>query len=303
MTDLAMPLSRNRATRLLAFAIETHPPAVYALVCWGWAASLMGMLAGGAALPPSALAVGGVFFLILLYLRAIDEIKDLPYDRLHHPDRPVVRGAVSVAEVAGFAALVAGVVVTASAWLSPWLALLAACQLAYGVGLLALERHSRLVRESILLNLAVTFPVSAVLNGYVAVWLVQTGVPLTDTIPSVLAHLAIFLHMEFGRKLVWPGRADPGENSYAMVLGARGAAAVCAMLGIAACALATTVHLRHGAGGWSALPWLAMLPSCVGFVRFWHDRDGGGPPRPMKPWFGGAMILFFAVNAAVGLGR
>lgn len=285
----------GRARRLLAFAIETHPPLVYALVAGGWSYSLMLMLSGlhGAALPAGAPWVALVFFLVLLYLRAIDEIKDLPYDRLHNPDRPLVRGAVSEPEVACLATVVAVVVLSLSLWLSPLLAVLAALQLAYGLGLLMLERASRRFRESILLNLCITFPVSAVLNLYA--WAYLATPALAQAWPVLALHMAVFLHMEVGRKLKWPRHAQAGDNGYAQALGVRGAVAVCVLLGLAACTLASRVHLRHGSAAAAWLPWLALVPSVAGLGLFWGNRSRA-QPRALKPWFGAAMVSFFLVN-------
>jgi 4-hydroxybenzoate polyprenyltransferase len=300
--DLAaptLPFKQRRVARLLAFAIETHPPLVYALIAIGWSYSVMGaLLAGSGAPTPWGMPVMAlVFFLVLLYLRALDEIKDLPYDRLHHPERPLVRGAVRVPEVAGFAAAVAAVVLALCAWLSPGVAAFAAGQMLYGLGLLVLERHWRRFRESVLLNLVITFPVSAALNGLVAVQLHAQGLPLHELATVVLMHVAFFLHMEFGRKLAWPRHRQLGELSYAEPLGVPGAAAVCALLGGAGVALA--VHRLAAAGGWAWLPALALVPSAIGFVHFVRGRDAVDAPA-MKPWFGGAMILFFALSAGVG---
>ena len=286
---------RDRASRMIAFAIETHPPLVYALVAGGWSYSLMVMLTSlaGTPLPASAPWVGVVFFLALLCLRAIDEIKDLPYDRLHNPDRPLVRGAISEPEVASLATVVAVVVLGVSLCLSPLLAVLAALQLAYGLALLALERASRRFRDSILLNLCVTFPVSAVLNLYA--WAYLAIPSLSQAWPVLALHMAVFLHMEFGRKLKWPQHAQAGENGYAQALGVRGAVVVCVLMGLAACALASGVHLQHGAGAAALLPWLALLPSVAGLHQFWRNRSRA-QPRALKPWFGAAMVLFFLVN-------
>lgn len=284
-----------RARRLLAFAIETHPPLVYALVAGGWSYSLLWMLSGlaGTPLPTGAPWVAVVFFLVLLYLRAIDEIKDLPYDRLHNPERPLVRGAINQPEVAWLATGVAVAVLGLSLWLSPLLAVLAALQLAYGLGLLMLERASRRVRDSILLNLCVTFPVSAVLNLYA--WASLGAPALSQAWPVLVLHMAVFLHMEFGRKLKWPRHVQAGDNGYAQALGVRGAVAVCMVMGLVACALASAVHLRQGAGAGALLPWLALLPSVAGLGQFWRNRSRA-QPRALKPWFGAAMVLFFLVN-------
>ena len=299
MAQLTFSAPRGRTSRLIAFALETHPPAVYALVSWGWAYSLIALLCGGAPLPAATPWLGLVFFLVLLYLRAIDEIKDLPHDRIHHPERPVVRGAVSVPEVAAFAALIAGLVVALCTWLSPWMGLFAAGQLAYGLGLLVLERRWARMRQSVMLNLAVTVPVSIALNGLVLVWLHAHGIATRDVGWAVLAHVAVFLHMEFGRKLVWMRALLADEPSYARTLGPLGAATVCLLLGGVACAVASWVLTRHGAGALASLPWLAMLPSYVGFRLFMANRHAT-TPAPLKPWFGGAMVLFFLLNAGNG---
>lgn len=295
---------RERALRMLAFAIETHPPLVYALVAGGWSTSLMLMLTGlaGTPMPASAPWVGGVFFLVLLYLRAIDEIKDLPYDQQHNPERPLVRGAIGEPEVAALAVGVALLVLGLSAALSPLLAALAALQLVYGLGLLMLEGAWQRFRESILLNLCITFPVSAVLNLYAWVYLATQEVapPLARAWPVLALHMAVFLHMEFGRKLKWPQHVQAGDNGYVQALGVRGAVVVCVLMGVAACALASVVHLRHGAGAAALLPWLALLPSLAGLRQFWRNRSRA-QPRALKPWFGAAMVLFFLVNVVAAL--
>lgn len=302
MSSLPLVTKPGRAMRLLAFAVETHPPLVYTLVAGGWSYSLLMLFTGmsDTPLPASAPWVAVVFFLVLLYLRAVDEIKDLPYDRLHNPDRPLVRGAITVTEVAGLAAAVAAVVLALSAWLSPMLALLAALQLAYGLGLLLLERASRRFRESILLNLCITFPVSAVLNVYVWCYLAAHGAApgLLAAWPVLVLHMTVFLHMEFGRKLKWLHHAQPGENGYAQALGVPGAMVVCATLGVLACALASWVHARSGAGAGALMPWLALLPSIIGLRQFWRDRTNA-QPRALKPWFGAAMLVFFAINVVI----
>jgi 4-hydroxybenzoate polyprenyltransferase len=295
----AAPDGAQVLVRLLRFAIETHPPLIYALISLGWSYSVMGtLLAGSAAQTPSGIPVMAlVFFLVLLYLRALDEIKDLPYDRLHHPERPLVRGAVQVPEVAAFAIAVAAGVLALCASLSVTVALFAAGQMLYGLGLLLLERRWRRFRESVLLNLIITFPVSAALNGLVALHLHAQGLPVQHLAAVLLMHVAFFLHMEFGRKLVWPQHRTLGEHSYAEPLGVAGALAVCALLGLVGAAAAA--WLLAPAGAWAALPALALLLSCIGFVRFARGRQAGEAPA-MKPWFGGAMILFFALSAGVG---
>ena len=106
--------------------------------------------------------------------------------------------------------------------------------------------------------------------------------------------MAIFLHLEFGRKLKWPHLSEMGENGYALALGVPGAVAVCGVLGVAACVAAQSLLVRAGAGPWACLPWLSLLPSGLGLWRWSRQRDR---VVELKPYFGGAMILFGLVNA------
>lgn len=309
------PARRSRAARLLAYAVETHPPLTYALVAGGWSWSVMSMLAALAHAPPSVRTasplaqigaqgwlVSLAFFLILLYLRAVDEVKDLGYDHVHNPDRPLVRGAVSVNESWLLAALVAAAVWAISASLNARLAIVATAQMAYGLLLFALERHWARFRESILLNLCITFPVSAALNVYAAVYLAGRGLlpEMGHVVVVIVAHIAVFLHLEFGRKLKWPHLSDASENGYALALGVRGAVAVCVLLGVLGCAFSSWMHAQSGAGASAALPWLALLPSTMGLLTFARQRERA---IELKPFFGGAMILFFLLNVAAAWAR
>ncbi len=299
-----MPSARRPlALRLLAYAVETHPPVTYALVAGGWSWSVMSMLAAQthAQIGMQGWLVSLAFFLILLYLRAVDEVKDLGYDRVHNPDRPLVRGAVSVNESWLLSALVAVAVWAISASLNANLVIVATAQMAYGLLLFALERYWLRFRESILLNLCITFPVSAALNVYAAIYLAGRGLlpDIGSAVAVVVAHIAVFLHMEFGRKLKWPHLSGASENGYALALSVPGAVVVCMTLGVLGCALGSWVHVQSGAGAWAALPWLALLPSTLGLLKFARERER---VMELKPFFGGAMILFFLLNVAVSRG-
>lgn len=80
------------AGRLMRFAIEAHPPAIYLPLSLLWSLSMVSMLSAGRQFRATDLLVSLVFFLVLLFLRAVDEVKDLEYDRIHNPGRPLVRG-------------------------------------------------------------------------------------------------------------------------------------------------------------------------------------------------------------------
>ncbi len=288
--------------RPLGFVRQSHPPALYLALALLWSLSvilLLASLAGPRSLRPEDLLVSLVFFLVLLFLRAVDEIKDLDYDRIHNPDRPLVRGDISVAEVALTAAIAAGLAITISGLLAPALALFVTANLGYGLGLLALERQSAGFRNSLLLNLVITFPVSAALNLYAYLYLRELGQapppPLGGL--AISAHMAAFLHLEFGRKLRWPQHEPAGGNGYARVLGLPGAIAMCLLTGAGACALATWVHRYGGAGvALALLPWLSLLASAAGLRGLFRAR---AKHRDLKRFFGLFMMSFFALNILV----
>lgn len=282
---------------MAAFVQATHPPKTYLLFTGLWALSLLAvlrMLAGQGGFAGADLLAALSFFLVLLFLRAVDEIKDLDYDRIHKPDRPLVRGVVSVAEVAALAGVVALLVLALNLALSPWLALFAALNMAYGLVLLALERLSRRLREGILLNLLITFPVSAALNVYAWLYLFEQGSPsLVAALPVLLAYVCAALHFEFGRKLKWPVHAATGENGYAQRLGAGGAVAACVLLGLAAVGLMAW-GLREG--GWGAwLPCAALLPSVLGLKAFFAGRQRH---EDLKSRFALFLVVFYSSAAA-----
>ena len=287
----------TRATRLVRFVLATHPPGSYLLLTTLWCGSLIALFGGGEPVHfeiRDVLAIAS-FFAVLLYLRAVDEIKDLPYDAIHKRDRPLVSGAISMQEVAGLAAFVAAAIVVGNAWLAPTLAVFLAVDMAYGLLLLKLERYSQRFRDSVLLNLIVTFPVSAALNVYIYLYL---GPRATRLWPVVLAHVLAFLHFEFGRKLKWPKFAAATENGYANALGTIPALAICLLLGTGACGTAMALHIAAGAPAWLAgMVWLAAVPSLFGVRVFF----GLPKHRELKTYFALFLLLFFIGNCVVAL--
>jgi 4-hydroxybenzoate polyprenyltransferase len=305
-TDAAInPAPRKHAWLLVrwgAFILRTHPPARYLLLTTLWCASLLALLTHSEQslriLPTDVWAVLS-FYLILMYLRAVDEIKDLEYDRVHKPDRPLVRGDLSVRDVALLAATIAAVVAICNWSLQVQYGVFVVVNLAYGVFLLWLERASRTFRESPLLNLVITFPVSAALNVYVWQHLLATDRAAFDVgvLLAIAAHMAAFLHFEFGRKLKWPNLVRDGDNGYAQVLGMRGAIAACIVLGGIACGLAMGVHLRAGAAPWLAsIMCLALVPSGFALRRLLRQRSQAIDLQPLFTLF---LPIFFLANISI----
>jgi len=266
------------AARLWLFLREAFEPiSHFGFVCL-WQLSLIGLLAlrhhqaGG---PPARLTVGGLelaalvaVFLALFVIRAVDEVKDRDYDREFHPDRPLVRGAVSERDLwtwsAGAGALALGLGGLLVPGAGVWPLALLVVELVWVFALVAVERRSAAIRDGLLLNLLVTYPVNLLLIGFA--WALFCGLqgvaPDAVDLALAAAHGLVFLHFEFARKLVWPQAARAGQKSYAAALGPGVAAA--ATLGFAATPLVALAALRPweaGAAPWALATWgLVVIP-------------------------------------------
>ncbi|WP_265560231.1 hypothetical protein [Streptomyces hygroscopicus] len=276
MTTLAAP---QVPARLGRFILRMFPPHIYATYGLLWVLALESSavaLSGTAWRPSGATWVRVVsVVLALLFLRMLDEKKDFEYDRVHHPDRPLVTGAITVRELRGAMAAITAVVAGLNAAQSATAVLLVLAALGYALFLAALERRSSAVRNRQLLNLAVTYPVQVLLGAYVYGSLAAAGTVTADWHGAVLLALCacVFLHFEFARKTAW--EAEPGARRYSAVLGPRRSAAVTA--GLAAGAVGCQVLLFAPDGPLGLLPCLAAALPAWGTRRFLAARRGGWP--------------------------
>ncbi|MEV0760588.1 hypothetical protein [Nocardia sp. NPDC050435] len=241
--------------------------------------------------PSAATAVRiAVVALTLLYLRMLDEQKDLDYDRVHHPDRPLVTGAVSAAELRAAMAVLALACLALSLTLSLRSAVLIAAVLAYGLALWAMEQRWKPLRTSVLLNLAVTYPIQFLVIAYVLLSALDTG----DLAPSwraatavTLISTGVFLSFEIARKTT--RTPHPGELLYSHPLGPTGSALtalLCATL--ASTAYATLV----GPGAWIPLALLA-IPATATYQFLRTPR----PAHPILPAVAFTLLLYLTLIA------
>jgi 4-hydroxybenzoate polyprenyltransferase len=201
--------------RLWDFVLARFSPHIYVTYGVLWSLALEAV-ASDHWHPSPATAVRAVSVVLsLLFLRMLDELKDLDYDRLHHHDRPLVTDAISIRELRAAMAFLALSVLALNSLLSVISVVLALAALGYGLVLAAVERRSAAVRDRLLLNLAVSYPVQLLISCYLYVSLTTT----VDwrTVPVVLVFACVFLHFEFARKTRWDGTA--GERLYSLVLG------------------------------------------------------------------------------------
>lgn len=249
----------------------------------GWAPDL-GVLASAATMA-----------VLLLVMRAMDDIRDLGYDREHNPARPLAAGAVSVRDLAVMIAAGTALVLVLNAWRWPVLCVLA-CLLGYAFLIVWVDqRFGWPSGDAMIVGLVVNLPIQLLTNAFLYAGLsysLDLRPSWSGAVGMLVATLA-FLHVEFARKTTRAPR--PGERTYVTVLGATGTAAlavVCAAGSIAL--LVATVRPWH----WVVL--LAVLPLAgplLAAARFHLHR----PTRWPYGLAAGFVMTSYAGFAAVAL--
>lgn len=239
---------------------------------------------------------------VLLYLRMVDEQKDLEYDRVHNPDRLLVTGAVTANDLrAGMAAIAVGAVV-GSLLLSVASAVAIVVVLGYGLGLWGLEQASEKIRTDILANLMVTYPVQLLLTAYVLVSAIGTGEVGSGwgSAPVAVIFAGAFLQFEFARKTAHA--VHPGQHYYSNVLGTAGSVAaslLCVAVAVVADVLLVQPWEYDGARAVLAwVPVMLVLIPCVAAVRFLRSRSDDYPLLPPVVFIL-ALYLVLIAQAAV----
>jgi hypothetical protein len=225
-----------------------------------------------------------------------DEQKDLEYDRVHHPRRPLVTGAVSVGDLRLWMAQIATLVLLMNAAAGASLAVIIGLDMAYGVFLMALERWSSTVRDGLFLNLLVTYPVQLGLSVYIYVAFVRDhGGPGSVRGALLVGMLMLaFLHFELARKTSWTSDG----RLYSSVVGPTGSALLSSGCAGAAPAIAASVFQPWACSGVACLtgwaPLVSVIPAALGAYRFLTRHD--------LAWARGlAMLYVFLFYAALTL--
>jgi 4-hydroxybenzoate polyprenyltransferase len=264
--------------RLLAFARERFPLRVYGTYAVLWVPALTGSLALAQpnirrwVLGPYVVAEIVSVLATLLFIRLVDEQKDLDYDRKYHPGRPLPRGDVSSAELRWAAAFCAAGIIAVNLPISGWLALWSAVNLTYICLLMAIERALPGLGDRLFVNLAISYPGQLMISGYVwlALLLHAEVSPTWQAIPVIVIFAAVFLHFEFARKTSWNRHAEPGF--YSNAVGGRGAATLAICSAAVAALLAALTFRPWTAAGIAAfaawLPFSAAAFVWIGGRRF-----------------------------------
>ncbi|WP_068021090.1 hypothetical protein [Nocardia mexicana] len=221
-----------------------------------------------------------VVAIVLLYLRMVDEQKDLDYDREYHPDRPLVTGAVSARELRVAMGVIAVVAVGGSLALSVRSAVMISAALVYGLLLWGLERLSATVRDAVMVNLAVTYPVQLFIIGYVVASAIDTGQVGSGWAAAAVAVVfaGAFLQFEFARKTAREPR--PGEMLYSNALGPTGSAVagvLCAVLAVA-CDLILVRPWEYSAPR-AVIAWIPLVLLVFPLWGAFRFASGGDSPN------------------------
>ncbi len=285
--------------KLLDFCKDVYSPGVHLYFAVNWYLALHAALSLNhgrkLALDWDAVVAVLTIFFVLLYLRIIDEIKDSEYDKEFNTDRPLIKGTVTVKDLKKFLIVTGAIAPLLNFIFGVPVLIIVGIELIYSLLLIFLERNSKLVRDNILLNLIVTYPVNILLSIYVlildlSVW--NETAQMKDFL-VILAFACAFLYYEFARKISWPHQEQKGMRSYSSFFGTLPSAFIAYSLGLMA-ALMTTLMTK------SWLPVLLIIPLFSGLAKLLKSRDSE-KPGAMK--LSGTLFigLFYGVMIAIGV--
>lgn len=205
----------------------------------------------------------------MLLIRALDDIRDLDYDRMVNPGRPLPSGLVRERDLFTMVAIGSAMLLLLNAGRGVALLMLVIA-MAYTATVITLELRAgwppgnRLGRQ-----VAVNLPILSMLSLYVYAGFLRAEQvrPSGAGLAAVLAVTVGALCVELGRKTT--RRPRPGERTYVTVLGPSGTSFTALGMGVAA-----TVIVLVTIGPWQdgrAWGWLVLAPlalPAIAVVRF-----------------------------------
>jgi hypothetical protein len=204
---------------------------------------------------PGVLASVATMAVVLLAMRALDDLRDLDYDREHNPGRPLAAGAVAVGDLTVLIVACTATALLLNAWRWPVLCVLAAL---FGYAFLVLFADRRFgwpSGDAMLVGLVVNVPVQLLTNTFLYAGLLHSAGlrPSWSGAVGIVVATVAFLHVEFARKTTRAPRR--GERTYVTKLGTTGTASLAV-----ACAVVSPALLVAAARPWHWPVLLALLP-------------------------------------------
>ncbi|MCP9984369.1 hypothetical protein [Actinomadura madurae] len=293
---------RGWSGRIARFVRGSHPPLPSLAVAVLWACGVGGLFA---AVDPDApdwrpgtgtAVAAASLFVDLLLMRALDDIRDLDYDRRFHPGRPLAAGAVRTGDLAvlyGAGAVVLGLLNAAR----PWRAGILLVQLAYAAGAIGVHRRwRRPSADKLFTSLLVSLPVPVLLHLYLYAGYLEEAGHGADRYGLVAVAVVVLAagHPELAAKITRAPR--PGERTYVTTLGVPGTVVLAlAVPVLSVCLLAV---FSQAPEGWTLL---AVLPLIVPALAAWNFRRGRTRWPPAAPAL--YLLLTLAGHLAIGWAR
>ncbi|TDC50639.1 hypothetical protein E1281_21630 [Actinomadura sp. KC345] len=290
------------ASRLARYVRGSYPPLPSLVFAVLWAYGVTGLFAALDPEPsgwrpgPGTAVAALTLFANLLLMRALDDTRDLEYDRRFHSARPLAAGDVRTGDLAALYGAVAPVLVLLNAaW--PWRAGILLVQLGYAAGAIAVHRRwRRPSADDLFASLLVGLPVPVLLHLYLyAGYLDASGhrPGASGAVAVVVVVLAAGHHELAGKATRAP---EAGERTYVTTLGLTGTVALATAVPVlSACLLAA---FSQAPAGWTLA---APVPLVSPALAAWAVRRGRTRWPPGAP--GAYLLLSFASYLVLGLAR
>lgn len=264
--------------KLWVFCKDIYDPGVHLYFVVNWFFALYGAVAMNHSseymLSMSPVKVILSMFLILFFLRVVDELKDFDYDKKFNPERPFVKGTVTRKDLHVY--LLVSVILTfiLNIQFGPSVLFFLLLEFIYGYFLIFLEKNNSIIRNNMMINLFFTYPVNVLISIYVfLVFAVEQrmhfakriGWDRVDTY-ILISFAACFLYYEFARKIAWPSKAKEGERLYSKILGFDTAVVFTIGLGLISMGF---LFLSFK----SLAILLLLLPMTFGMYKVWKEKS------------------------------
>ena len=286
--------------RLWQLTRERFAPAVHLPMVAVFTLGNVAVAGAGAGFSAARFLVTTAIALLYFFrLRCFDEIKDLPHDRQHNPERPLARGLLTPRELVPVIAAALVAELALAAWLGG-AAGLVALALAQGYSLLMFrEFFAGAWLRPRLTTYAATHTLSAALLGAALglLWLGEGASPWWRRELAVfLFNWCLFNLFEFGRKTWAPGEERQEVDSYSRRFGTTGAVVLAATQVAGALAL-LALHPRALEARWSWLVHAALLVAPAAAAVALVVRRSGAAGRLYRGAVSIYLVLFYLAAA------
>jgi hypothetical protein len=235
------------------------------------------------------------------FLRMVDDQKDLEYDTVYNPGRPLVQGRIGSRELQIAMIPAAAVALLLAATVSVWATVFVALILGYSLALWWLESRAPVVRDNPIVNLVVACPAQFLATGFA-----MTGPPGTgdaswlQLAAVLLVFTAAFLHVELARKTT---RASDSADlrSYSRVIGPAASGVAVLVLGVSAVLMELWLTAPWSwAAHWWPIAWSPLAAAVLALISAWifFVRRADDHPRSLPTVF---VIVFYLSIVGQGL--